>query len=116
MTVEHLIHFDNRKLAIVAAAVSWLIKQQIKAEEKPDIDPSDLEIHHKNPIHNGGGNSRDNLEAVTRVEHAQRHFQSAVNSKDDWDFASREYLAVRLIIQRMNPSELDEFNTSINNS
>lgn len=115
MSAEHLNHFNCIEGVCLATAVLWLVKQQIKAERRPNIDPSRLEIHHIDPIHNGGGDERDNLEALTKVEHAQRHFRSALQSKYDWDFAQKEFWSVRLIVQRMNLDEIEEFNRSINN-
>jgi hypothetical protein len=96
---------------IFFVAVGSGLKRLLK-DQRPDVPPGDLEIHHKNPIYKGGNGDRDNLVALTRPEHAKTHHDAAMEAPD-WNTASAEYWAVSAITKRMSKAELEELNRLI---
>ncbi len=50
--------------------------------------PDDYDIHHIIPIHAGGQDIIENLEAISRKEHAQRHYDLYLKNGNKKDLAS----------------------------
>lgn len=98
-------------------AVSFFVFNRQQKDEyrnrRTDIeDKSKLEVHHKKPLYQGGGNDEDNGEALTRPEHALAHFRLAISSGNKRDIEAN-YWAVKAIVKRMTPDEVAEFNSLI---
>lgn len=97
-------------IGVISVAIAFQLRQRLKAQ-RPEVPPEDLEIHHKTPRYKSGGDNEENLVALTRPLHAIEHYRLARKSKgrdrhaNDW--------AVRQIVKRMTPEELEEFNEMI---
>lgn len=108
--VENWLLFSITAVALLG--FSQHIKNLLKQQREDVEDKSLLEVHHKKPIFKGGESTIENGEAVTRPEHAHRHWSEAMSSEDRGD-ARAHFWSVSKIIQRMKPGELDEFNDMI---
>lgn len=98
---------------VPVAFIGWLwrlLKQE--RSQASGVPIEDLEIDHIKPNWRGGTDNRSNLQALTRPEHAEKHFKEAKNATDR-KTARNEYGAVSMIVQRMKPDELKEFNKRI---
>lgn len=98
---------------IPIAFIGWLWRKlKNERSQRDGISPRDLEIDHVKPKWKGGTDAESNLRAVTRPEHAEKHFREASTTKDR-KTAKAEYWAVSQIVQRMKPNEVKEFNQRI---
>lgn len=71
------------------------LKRKIKYEEQPDIPENELYIDHRLPVSKGGGNERENLQALTVYQHLVKHYQAG------------EFNAVNLILSTMSRQEVN---------
>jgi len=106
--------------AIGLYAISFLAftrgqKEELKKQRTDVPDKSKLEAHHITPQYQGGEDTLDNGEALTRPEHALEHFQYAQEANNRGD-RNANYWAVNKIVSRMTPEELAEFNKMIRRS
>jgi hypothetical protein len=101
-------------LAVAYELSTFAFSRRLKQEEKQKrgLPTSMLEAHHKTPRYLGGSDSLENMEILTRPEHALTHWLRALIAPDH-DQASAEYWAVSQIVRRMTPSELQQFNSEI---
>ena len=119
MAVEALAQFqpetavylrDLYSLGILNIAwIGWLWKKLKEERSEADGIPiEDLEVHHKKRRWEGGTDDENNLTALKKTEHALEHYKAAQKAKGK--ARRNEYGAVHLIVQRMSPEELAEFN------
>lgn len=111
MSVEALPNIPWPELTLVAIAISFTLRQKIKHEQRPYVDPNLLEIHHRKPYFMGGNGEEDNLMAVTKVEHALEHYDDAMNTTGDQ--SRGHWWSVQKIVGRMDEQEVDLFNQAI---
>ncbi len=72
------------------------------------------EIHHKKRVRDGGRNTLDNLEPVSRPTHAEIHLKAGLNAYDPRT-RTAELWAARQIKQRMTPQEREIFHSKPGN-
>ena len=101
--------FIASTIALANCSFSRAVKIQ-KRQERTDITPDTrTEMHHRKLKAFGGTDTADNAACLTLPEHAAEHFDLAMRATIT-DDASANWWAVRKIVQRMQPEELDQFN------
>lgn len=88
--------------------ISLKSKEEIR-QEHPLYGQERIEVDHITPRYKGGDSQRTNLQPLTIVEHAEKHWTAAVQEAQ-YAHARKEYGAVRLIVMRMTEQELNAFN------
>lgn len=88
--------------------ISIAVKESIR-KQHPKYGEERIEVDHIVPRHKGGTSERSNLQPLSIVEHAEKHWTSAVQEAQ-YAQAVKDYAGVRLIVMRMTPDELENFN------
>lgn len=88
--------------------ISLKSKEEIR-QEHPLYGQERIEVDHIVPRYKGGDSQRTNLQPLSIVQHASKHWTAAVHEAQ-YAHARKEYGAVRLIVMRMTEGELNAFN------
>jgi hypothetical protein len=88
--------------------ISFAVKESIR-KQHPQYGQERIEVDHIIPRHQNGTSDRSNLQPLSIVEHAEKHWTAAVH-KAQYAQARKDYGGVRLIVMRMTEQELNAFN------
>ena len=88
--------------------ISFAVKESVR-KQHPEYGKERIEVDHIVPRHQGGTSERTNLQPLSIVEHAEKHWTAAVQSAQ-YAQARKDYAGVRLIVMRMTEQELNAFN------